>query len=201
LAIDLKPTLETALSDEANSIWTTAELDTTLQYALDQINMVRQRQVRDTIPLVTDTDSYTLTNVYSVVRVDLLDSDNKVVRTLAPGTWEVWGDNLSAGQTLYINPAFARTGYSIRVHGYGPYDFTTNTPDSMTQATIVALARAECLRRVMNDRARFRQWATSNPRSDSSVGELIGLLNEADSEAQRLLRSIKLIKRPAPGRF
>lgn len=201
MAIDLKPALELALSDEANSVWTTTELDTTLGYALAQVNQIRQRQVRDTIALVDDQDTYTLTNVYSVQRVDLLDSDSKVVRTLAPGSWEVWGDNATSGQTLYINPAYARSGYSLRVHGYGPYDFTTNTPDTMTQAAIVALARAECLRRVMNDRARFRQWASSNPRSDSSVGELIGLLNEADSEAQRLLRSIKLIKRPVPGRF
>lgn len=201
MAIDLKPTLETALSDTSNAVWPEAELDTILQYALDQVNLVRQRQVRDTIDLVADQDTYTLTNVYSVTRVDLLDSDSKVVRTLAHGTWEVWGDNLSSGQTLYINPDFAKATYKLRVHGYGPYDFTTNTPDSMTQAAIVSLARAEALRRVMNDRARFRQWATSNPRSDSSVSELIGMLNEADAEGQRLLRSIRLIKRPTVGRM
>jgi hypothetical protein len=201
MPLDLKPTLETALSDTANSVWTDAELDTILQYALDQVNLVRQRQVRDTISLVDDQDTYTLTNVYSVNRVDLLDADSKVVRILSPGTWEVWGDNLTSGQTLYVNPSFARTGYKLRVHGYGPYDFTTNNPDSMTQAAIVALARAEALRRLMTDRARFRQWATTNPRSDTSASELIGQLNEADAEGQRLLRSIRLIKRPTVGRF
>lgn len=196
MAIDLKPTLKTALRDTSNEIWTDAELDTILGYALDQVNQVRQRQVRDTIALVNDQDTYTLTNVYSVNRVDLLDSDSKIVRVLAPGTWEVWGDNESPGQTLYINPNYARATYSLRVHGYGPYDFTTNTPNTLMQSVIVALARAEALRRLSNDRARFRQWAQTNPRGDTSVSEAIGMVNEADAEANRLLRSIKLIKRP-----
>ena len=201
MAIDLKNTLERALRDETNEIWNTTELDTILDYALQQVNQIRQRQVRDTISLVDDQDSYTLTNVYSVNRVDLLDSDNKVVRTLAPGTWEVWGDNNSAGQTLYINPSFARTPYQLRVHGYGPYDFTTNTPDVVTQAAIVALARSEALRRLSSDRVRFRQWAQTNPRGDTSMAEAIGAVNEADAEANRLLRSIKMIKRPTSGRL
>lgn len=201
MAVDLKDTLERALRDETNEIWTTTELDVILGYALEQVNQVRPRQVRDTITLVANQDTYTLTNVYSVNRVDLLDSDNKVVRVLAPGTWEVWGDNESAGQTLYINPSFAKTPYQLRVHGYGPYDFTTNTPPTVVQNAIVSLARAEALRRLSNDRARFRQWAQTNPRGDTSTSEAIGMVNEADAEANRLLRSIKLIKRPTVGRF
>lgn len=200
MPVDLKDTLERALRDETNDIWNTTELDVILGYALEQVNQVRPRQVRDTITLVADQDTYTLTNVYSVNRVDLLDSDNKVVRVLAPGTWEVWGDNESAGQTLYINPSFAKTPYQLRVHGYGPYDFTTNTPPTVVQNAIVSLARAEALRRLSNDRARFRQWAQTNPRGDTSVSEAIGMVNEADAEANRLLRSIKLIKRPTVGR-
>lgn len=201
MAIDLKDTLERALRDETNEIWNTTELDIILGYALAQVNQVRQRQVRDTITLVNDQDSYVLTNVHSVNRVDLLDADSKVVSTLAPGTWEVWGDNNSAGQTLYVNPSYARTPYQLRVHGYGPYDFTTNTPDTITQAAIVAVARSEALRRLSNDRVRFRQWAQTNPRGDTSTAEAIGAVNEADAEANRLLRSIKMIKRPTVGRI
>jgi hypothetical protein len=201
MPLDLKPTLEIALSDESNEIWTTTELDTILSYALAMANQVRQRAVRDTIALVDDQDSYTLTNVVSITRVDLLDEDNKLVRVLPNGSWEVWGDNSTTGQTLYINPIYARTPYQLRVHGYGPYDYTTNTPDTTMQTAIVALARAEALRRLATDRARFRQWAQSNPRGDVSTNELIQSVNEADAEAQRILRSIKLIKRPTTGRM
>lgn len=201
MAIDLKTTLALALRDSANAVWTTGELDTMLTYALNKVNMSRSRYVRDTIALVADQDNYTLTNVYTVTRIDLLDSDSKVVRTLSPGTWEVWGDNNSAAQIIYLNPSYAVAGYSIRVHGYGPYDFTTNTPDSMMQSVIVAVARAEALRRLSNDRQKFRQWAQTNPRGDTSMSEAIQNLNEADSEASNLLRQVKLIKRPTVGRF
>lgn len=201
MPLDLKPELETALRDTDNEIWSTTELDTILGFALEQVNRVRRRSVRDTITLVADQSEYTLTNVYTVTRIDLLDSDNKLIRILAPGTWEVWGNNDESGQTIYINPAFAVEPYKIRVHGYGPYDYTTNTPDEHMQAAIMALARAEALRRLAGDRARFRQWAQTNPRGDTSVNELLGTINEADAEAQRLLSSIKLIQRPTVGRF
>lgn len=201
MPVNLKPELATALRDPSNAVWTSAELDDILDMALQQVNMVRQRQVRDTVNLVSNQDTYTLTNVYTVVRVDLLDQDSKLVRILGPGTWEVWGDNVSLGQTLYINPRFAIEPYKLRVHGYGPYDFTTNTPDQITQAAILAVARAEALRRMASDRSRFEQFATSNPRTDTSVNELLQLINEADSEGKNLLRQIKLIKRPTAGRF
>jgi hypothetical protein len=201
MPLDLKDTLEIALSDTTNEIWSTTELDTILSYALAMTNQVRQRAVRDTISLVDDQDSYTLTNVVSVNRVDLIDEDNKLVRVMPQGAWEIWGDNSSTGQTLYINPIYARTPYKLRVHGYGPYDYTTNTPDTTVQMVILALARAEALRRLVTDKARFRQWAQTNPRGDTSTNELIQSVNEADAEAQRLLRSIKLIKRPTVGRI
>lgn len=201
MAIDLKPALEIALSDESNQIWTTTELDTILSYALAMTNQVRQRAVRDTITIVAGQDTYTLTNVITVTRVDLLDADNALVRVMPNGSWEVWGDNSSTGQTLYINPNYALATYKLRVHGYGPYDFTTNTPDTTVQMAIMALARAEALRRLVTDRARFRQWAQSNPRGDTSTNELIQSVNEADAEAQRILRSIKLIQKPTVGRM
>ena len=71
---------------------------------------------------------------------------------------------------------------------------------SLVQQTIIALARAEALRRVASERARFRQWATSNPRSDVSTNELLMLVNEADSEAKDLLSRIRTIKKPVTGR-
>lgn len=70
----------------------------------------------------------------------------------------------------------------------------------LIQKTIIALARAEALRRVATERSRFRQWAGSNPRGDTSTNELIMQLNEADAEAKELLMRIKIIKKPVIGR-
>jgi hypothetical protein len=203
MALDLKPKLRTQLSDEdaADYVWTDTELDAILGYALDETNRVRPRVVSDVIALTANDDTYVLTNVYEVFRVDLLDSNDKLIMPMPHGTWEVWGDNQTAGQTLYINPRYTFQDYSIRVHGYGPYDFTTNTPPTQVQQAILALSRAEAYRRVTGERARYEQYSTANPRGDTSMSELLGLTNEADSEAQRLLSNIRLIKKPTVGRM
>lgn len=201
MALDLKPTLATSLRDSGNVVWASAELDTILGYALEETNRVRPRVVKDVIALTDDVDTYTLTNVWSVFRVDLLDNFDKVVMSLPNGSWEVWGDNMSSGQTLYINPNYARTGYSLRVHGYGPYDYTTNTPPLQVQEAILAISRAEAFRRIASERARYEQYASNNPRSDVSVNELLGQINDAEMEAKRLLADVRLIRRPIAGRF
>lgn len=201
MALDLGPKLETALGDTTNEVWGATEIDDILAYALEETNRVRPRVVHDDIALTSDDDTYVLTNVYDVYRVDWLDGDGKLIRPLAQGTWELWGDGQTAGQTLYVNPKFSYTGYSIRVHGYGPYDFTTNTPPAQVQAAILAIARAECYRRVTGERARYEQYATANPRSDTSMAELLQLTNQAEQEADRLLADIRLIRKPAPARL
>lgn len=201
MALDLGPKLETALRDTTNSVWGATEIDDILAIALDETNRVRPMSVRDTIALIDDDDTYVLTNVYEVFRVDLLDSNDKLVMPMPQGTWEVWGDNQTAGQTLYINPRYARDGYSLRVHGYAPYTYSGSTnPPTQVQAAILALARAEALRRVATERSRFEQYATANPRSDTSVNELLMQISEAEAEAQRLLSNIRIIKKPTAGK-
>ncbi len=201
MALDMGPTLELALRDPDNLVWDADEIDVILAYALEETNRVRPRVVSDVIALVPDQDQYTLVNVYTVFRVDLLDSNSKVVSPLPPGSWEVWGDNASLGQTLYINPTFAAFGYQLRVHGYGPYTFSgTTTPPLQVQEVILAIARAEALRRVATERSRFEQYATGNPRSDTSVSEIMAQVADSNREAQRLLTDIRLIRRPVYGK-
>lgn len=193
--------LEVSLRDTDNAVWSDNEIDSLLGWALDETNRVRPRVVSDVLALIDDDSTYVLTNVWEVFRVDLLDENDKVIMHLPAGSWEIWGDNQSEGQTLYINPMYAREPQQLRVHGYGPYDFVTNTPPTQVEEAILAIARAEALRRVATERARFEQYATGNPRSDVSVNELIGQVNDADQEAQRLLSNIKLIRRPTVGKM
>lgn len=201
MALDLGPTLEIMLRDTSNAVWGAAEIDEILAYALDETNRVRPRVVQDTIAAIVEEDTYVLTNVYDVTRVDLLDASSKLLMPMPSGTWEVWGDDQTAGSTLYINPKYSRDGYSFRVHGYAPYTYTGSTnPPSQVQKAILAVARAEAYRRVTGERARFEQYATANPRSDTSMAEMLQLINESDAEAQRLLADIRLIRKPTYGR-
>lgn len=201
MALDLGPKLETALRDPTNLVWGASEIDDILALALEQTNRVRPRVVQDAVTLVEGTDNYVLTNVYEAYRIDLLNASGSMIMKLPQGSWEVWGDNMTLGQTFYINPRYTLSGFSLRVHGYAPYTFSgTTNPPAMVQAAILAIARAEALRRILTERSRYEQYATANPRSDTSMTELMSQIGEAENEAERLLSNIRLIKKPAPAR-
>jgi hypothetical protein len=199
---DITGKLETALTDTSNAVWSSAELNDILTVACARIARDRQRVVRDSIDLVDDQETYTLTNVYTAQRVDLLDSDGYFVMKIPDGAWEIWGDQATAGQTLFINRRYANSNYSLRVHGYAPYDLVTNTPtaNSTFEGAILALARVEALRRIEHERSRYQQWANTNPRGNTSVNELLNMIREAEAEANALRAEIRLIIRPMPGK-
>ncbi len=192
--------LNTQLSDTANTVWSQTEKEDVLKWALSQLDLERPRVVREIVTLVDDTDTYALTSVASIHRVDLLDEDDALVMPLPGGTWEMWGDGITVG-SIFINKAYARTGWTLRVHGYASFDLTTNYPPDRMVPTLLAVARAELLRRQINRRADFKNWSTLNQTSNSSVNELIQMINEADAEAMRLKREQRLIQRPKPGRI
>ena len=199
---DITDKLEEALTDTTNAVWSATELNSILKSACARIARDRQRVVRDTIALVDNTETYTLTNVYYVQRVDIIDSDGYFVMKVPDGAWEVWGDQATSGQTLFINRRYANSSYSLRVHGYAPYDLVTNTPtaDTALEATILAMGRVEALRRIEHERSRYQQWANTSPRGDTSINELLNMIKEAQHEADALRAEIRLIVRPLPGK-
>lgn len=121
-------TLQEALDDDVATVWSTDELNFILDAALAQVNQVRPRSVRDDIDLTDDVDLYSLENVYTVTRIDWLDSTGRMVATIPPQAWEVWGINDvdefefdGTTQQIFLNRRWARTGYAMRVHGYAPW--------------------------------------------------------------------------------
>lgn len=181
-------------------VWSTTELEFMLESALARINAARPRSVRDEIALTADDDQYALVNVHTVHRVDWLDSNDKVIMQLPPRAWEIWGDNETEAQTIWVSTAYARTNFSIRVHGYAPWEWSATAFPYQVQQMLIAIARAEALRRLTSERSRFRKWASSNPRSDVSVTELLSMTNEADNYARELLEKLRIIKKPVIGR-
>lgn len=191
--------LDTQLSDTTHAVWSQTEKEDVLKWAIAQLDLERPRVVRETVALVTGTEQYSLTSVVQVTRVDLLDTDGELVMPLPGGTWEMWGDGITLG-TLYVNSVYCMDDWSLRVHGYSAFDLTTNTPPDRMVPMILAVARAELLRRQVNRRADFKNWSTLNQTSNTSVNELLQMINEADAEANRLKREQRLIQKPKPGR-
>jgi len=74
----------------------------------------------------------------------------------------------------------------------------TNLPTDNLVPLILALARAEALRRMAGKRAQSTQWAALNQKESISVNELMQMISEADNEAMRMRRQFKVRQMPAP---
>lgn len=192
--------LDTKLRDTDDAAWTSAEKNNLLTWATDMLFQDRPRSVRETVTLADDDDQYALSSVYDVFRIDLLDEDNKLYMPLPRGTWELWSDSQTASPTLYVNPRYAKTGWTLRVHGYAPYDLTTNYPPDRMVPLILAVAAAEAARRKLGERARFEQWGAGSQQANVSVNELTQMVNEFDNEAARLKQELRIIQKPKLGR-
>lgn len=193
--------LSIKLRDTDHSVWNSTEKDDLVTWATDMLFQDRPRAVQEIVVLADNDDQYTLATVQDVFRIDILDSDDKMLMPLPRGTWELWGDSQSPSQTLYVNPRYAKTDWTLRVHGYAPYDLTTNFPPNREVPLILAEAAAEATRRVIHDRARFEQWAHSNQIANISVNELIQMANEFEREAELLRNRLRIIHKPKPGRM
>lgn len=192
--------LETQLGDTDNAVWASTELNDLITWATEELFLYRPRVARESVTLADDDDQYTLSTLHTVYRVDLIDGDDQLLMPLPAGSWETWGDGQESGMTLYINPTYARTGWSLRVHGYAPYDLTSNYPPNRVVPLILATARAEAYRRLIGERARYEQWAQGNPRSNTSMNELIQNVNNAEQEADRLRSTLRVFSRPVPAK-
>lgn len=195
--------LSTKLRDSGNAVWASTELNDILTWACAQLYPRLARSVRESVTLVNDTDQYALTTVASVSRVDMVDPSttpvDELVMILSPGTWEWWptAEN-AAGGTLFINRGYGDANYHLRVHGYAPYDLSTNYPIDAYVPALLGMAAAEAIRRMMTDRAKFKQWQVYAQEQNISLNEFIGMVNEGDAEAQRLFLGRRTWRKPLP---
>jgi hypothetical protein len=194
----LNTALSTALRDPGNETWTTEELDDVLTWSCARTYPKIADRIREIVTLVADQSEYLLEHLSEIDRVDLLDSDAIRSYALPGGTWEFWGSGEERGGTLYINPAYASDGPTLRVHGWGPYDLNENTPPDRYVPWILAMARADAGRREIAKRMNATNWLTVNQVQNISVNELVQMVNEADFEARTLGAAAKTWRRPKP---
>jgi len=196
--------LATQLRDTGYAVWATGEIDNLLTWAAASLAPSITERAAVDVALTDSTGLYTVTDWVSINRIDWFDANPTTVGTslitpLPPGSWELQGDiNSPASRTLYINPYYAKTGYYVRLHGYKALDLVTNLPTDNLVPLILALARAEALRRMAGKRAQSTQWAALNQKESISVNELMQMISEADNEAMRMRRQFKVRQMPAP---
>lgn len=196
--------LATALRDTSHAVWATGEKDDLLTYSLAVLFPHLSREILPTsaqITLVADTYFYSLpTGVMAVSRVDWIDTDSNEMGPLAGGSWEVVGSPVLGTGKLHVAPVIVDQGGTLRLTSYGRFDLTTNLIPDDYVLYLLAVARAEAYRRMAGDRVKFEVWLAKNQKQNVTVNELILLLNEADAEAEKLRRQIRVWQRPVPGR-
>lgn len=192
MANDLKTMrerLRQQLSDVDDDTWDAGEKDDLLKWALRKLNYRTPRPLdpetaTQQITLVADTYFYAIdSGIRQVFKVVLYNSDGDLVGRI--NNWEASGDLLSGTGKIHIAPTVVESfaGGEVHLYATGLYDLDTNVIPDDYVAALLATARAEALRRLITDRARFKQWQVANQVQNISVNELIQMVNEADRAA------------------
>lgn len=196
--------LDTALND-ADVTWTSAEKDNILTWAVAGLYPRLARPLDPTlttVALTADTFYYALPDgVMDVSQVFLVNADDAEWGFLKNGSWEIVGDPLQATGLIHVSPTIVNTiGGTLRLHGYGRFDVTTNLIPDDYVPVVIAAARAEAYRRVTGDRARFKVWLSRQQTQNVSENEALGMVAEATRDAERLSSKFKTWRRPVSAR-
>jgi hypothetical protein len=203
-AATLRGYLQSALRDTTNATWSTTEMDNAIARA------VRTLYPRIAVPLDPETYTQTLTSgdyyyalnaaIVELNTVYWVDTNSDERGALQPGTWEVVGDTIAGTAKIHVHPRIADFGGTLRYHGFGRYDLTTNKiPDDYVNL-VIAKAEVELLHYLKNDRARFEQWLNSRQDQNVSVNELLTLINNAEQRADMLKSERQTFRKPKAGR-
>jgi hypothetical protein len=203
----LSSKLATALNDTDHEAWLSTEKDDLVTWAVADLYPRFARGLdpeSTTITLVAEDYFYSLpSGTVEVSSVDIVDLDGEEAGMVGQGAWSVVGDEWGT-QKIRIAPRVVEdhAGGTLRLHGFGRYDTTTNLIPDHLVPLVLAMGRAEAYRRVAGERARFEQWQAASHEQDVTVNELLALTQEAVADVERLrARSKRSVRRPVPARL
>lgn len=203
----LSSKLATALGDTDHETWNSTEKDDLVTWAVADLYPTFARGLdpeSTTVTLVAEDYFYPLpSGVMEVSSVDIVTEDSEEAGKVGQGAWSVMGPEWGA-QKIRLAPVIVDTyaGGTIRLHGFGVYDTSTNLIPDHLVPLVIAIARAEAYRRVGGQRARFEQWQNASHEQDVTVNELLSLTQEAVADEERLRARLKRsVRRPVPARL
>lgn len=188
------------------SPWTTGEVDDLIVWAIASLYPRWSRALdpeSTTVTVVADDYYYSLpSGVMAVSRIDRYNADAVDYGPIHGGAWELVGDVEAGTGKLHIGASVADADDVLHLHGYGRYDVSTNFVPDYLVPLVLAKARAEAYRRVGADREQFKAWLARNQTQNVSINELLNMVSEARSEAERLEASTpKVWQKPVRGRI
>lgn len=208
---DMRARLRTQLADVDDEVWDAGEKDDLLTWAVRRLNQRLTRPLdpensEQQITIVADDYFYAIdTGITHVNRVDLIDTNSNEVGEILG--WEVVGDLVAGTAKLHVSPRIVDQGGTLRITGYGRYTLpakgaaqTSAIPDDYVPVAL-SIARAEALRRMLSDRAKFMQWQVHNQVENISINELIQMVNEADNTRDEEWAVMKRWQMPVEARI
>lgn len=209
----LREELRDVLSDADDETWSAGEKDQLLTWAVRRLNQRNPRPLdpenaTQQITLVSEDYYYAIdSSITHVNQVFYVDTNGDEGGYLRPGSWEVVGDLMAGTAKLHVSPYIVEAGGTLRITGYGRYTLSSLTasqaaaiPDDYIQL-VLDMAGARAFRRMLSDRARFRQWQNANQTQNISINELIEMTNAMEQAAQTELAQLKRFQRPVPARI
>jgi hypothetical protein len=203
----MRERLRQQLSDVDDATWDAGEKDDLLAWGIRRLNNKVPRPLDPEtstyqVTLVADTYWYSIpAAMNSIERVTIHDADGDEVGRIT--AWESTGDIISGTGKIHVAPSLVEgyVGGTVWLYGTGRYDLVTSLLPDDYVAALLAIARAEALRRLITDRARFKQWQVANQVQNISVNELIQTVNEADRAAAEEVALLKRWQMPVTARL
>jgi len=187
--------LELGLASDADyNFGTEAQRNFYLQNAIRKLWPDVARLISESITSLVNDQTYTLTAIEDVERIELLDISNDQIVANTIRSWQVIRDESAdpAVNRLIIPPVGA--GYTMRVIGYAAYTVPTSTPPSSSGSVdfpsrmahvVSAGGRVEAYRAKLNKFADYEQFANENRQNVLQPAELLELLRQAEREYER----------------
>lgn len=198
----MRQRLRDALFDTDDATWNAGEKDDILYMAVQRLSRRLPRPVNPAdettdIQLVSSVYQYDIPSLYtSITKIMLYNSAYEPSGYLESG-WEVIGDIDAGYGDLNVSPRVVESnvdGY-LRLQGYGRYALNTlaedisnagnNSTSILNEHVPVVLAWSQeaAWRRLLSDRARFRQWQNANQTQNVSVNEIVQMISDASRQA------------------
>jgi len=217
----MRQRLRDALFDVEDETWNAGEKDDILKMAVRRLARRLPRPIDPTfktsvsdITLVSGTYSYAIDAEYTRVdKVFYIDTNDDQIGFLVSG-WEVMGDIEAGLAKLNVSPTTVEAGGTLRLWGVGRFRLLTRAEYAALISTdydplilddhvplVLAWAQEASWRRLLSDRARFRQWQTANQVQNVSINELVQMIGDAARQADEEWALLKRWQTPVIGRI
>ncbi len=180
-------------ADSDNSFGDTAARNGFLQSAFAKLWPRMGRLTRETLVTVTDQQEYTLSTLYDIERIEVVDPTTGTLISDRVRSWQLYVDEAADPPTIrLLLPANMTANLTLRLIGYAPYTIPANGTASCNlpprlEHVVLAGARVEAYRAKANQFANFERHQNENRQNALAPADVLELLRQSQREFDRAL--------------